>query len=86
LPSDIEELYIPKGCSNCGNTGYRGRIALLEILSFDDTIRGMIVKRATEDDITAYAREKRQFRSLKEDGLKMCFGHTSLEEVLRVAG
>jgi type IV pilus assembly protein PilB len=87
LPSDIEELYIPKGCSNCGNTGYRGRIALLEILSFDDTIRGMIVKRATEDDITAYAREKRQFRSLKEDGFEKCvLGHTSLEEVLRVAG
>ena len=83
----VEELYRPAGCSFCNRTGYRGRIALLEILSFDDTIRTMILKKNSEDEITDYARKKRSFLSLKEDGFKKCIeGITTLEEVLRVAG
>lgn len=82
-----KEFFGPKGCGNCNNTGYRGRIALLEVLSFDDTIKGMIIDRASEDEIAAYAREKRSFASFKEDGFGKCQeGVTSVEEVLRVAG
>ena len=83
----LKELFHPKGCSYCYNTGYRGRTALLEILLFDDTIREMVAKRASEEEITEYARKKKIFLSLKEDGLnKIIDGVTSLEEVLRVAG
>jgi len=82
-----QDFFRPQGCEYCNNTGYRGRTALLEILSLDDTIREMIVKRISEDEILEYAIKKRSFSSLKEDGFKKCIeGITSLEEVLRVAG
>ncbi|MCM8773216.1 MAG: GspE/PulE family protein [Candidatus Omnitrophica bacterium] len=81
------ELFRPRGCPSCNYTGYYGRLALLEVLLFDDIIREMIIKRASEDDIVDYARKERGFISLKEDGFdKCCQGITSLEEVLRVAG
>ncbi|OPX28365.1 MAG: hypothetical protein B1H08_06005 [Candidatus Omnitrophica bacterium 4484_171] len=83
----LKELFHPKGCSYCHNTGYRGRTALLEILLFDDTIREMVAKRSSEEEIIEYAKKKKIFLSLKEDGLtKIIDGVTSLEEVLRVAG
>ncbi len=75
-----------QGCKSCHQTGYYGRIALLEVLLIDDKIREMIVKRASESEIIKYAREVKEFKSLREDGLKKCEeGITSLEEVLRVA-
>ncbi len=87
FPCDRPTLWKAKGCKLCNNTGYKGRIALLEVLLFDDTIRDMIVKRASEADIEAYARQKSEFRSFREDGYEKCLaGITSLEEVLRVAG
>ncbi|MCP4653375.1 MAG: type II/IV secretion system protein [Candidatus Omnitrophica bacterium] len=76
-----------KGCKHCNNTGYKGRIALLEILSIDDSLKTMIVNKATEAEIINYATKKRHFRYLKEDGFQKCLdGVTTLEEVLRVAG
>jgi len=87
FPADKTEFYKARGCSFCNNTGYKGRIALLEVLLFDDTIRDMIVKRASEEDIESYAREHREFARFREDGYEKCLtGKTSLEEVLRVAG
>ena len=87
FPSEVNELFTPKGCPHCNKTGYRGRTALLEVLSFDDTIREMVTKRVGEEDIIKYAKEKRKFSFLKEDGFRKCVdGVTSLEEVLRVAG
>jgi len=81
------EFFAPKGCTYCNNTGYRGRIALLEVLSFDDTIRELIIKRTSEEDLIKYAREKRKFSNFKEDGFNKCKqGLTSIAEVLRVAG
>jgi len=83
----LKELFRPKGCSYCHNTGYRGRTALLEILLFDDTIREMVAKRSPEEEIIEYAKKKKIFTSLKDDGLnKTIDGVTGLEEVLRVAG
>jgi len=87
INNKVKEIYHPKGCSYCISSGYRGRTALLEILLFDDTIREMITKGASEDDIVRYAEKKNIFSSLKEDGFKKVIdGVTSVEEVLRVAG
>ena len=81
------EFYRPIGCEHCRKTGYRGRMALLEVLSVDDTVKDMIVSRADEQKIVEYAIEHKDFKYLKEDGFKKCLkGITSLEEVLRVAG
>ncbi len=85
--SPVREFYKAKGCNYCRYTGYRGRVALLEVLSLDDTIRSMIIKRASEDEIIEYAKKSRDFNSLKEDGFNKCLEEiTTLEEVLRVAG
>ena len=87
MATQVKEIFRPKGCSYCRNTGYRGRTALLEILLFDDTIREMVAKRLSEEEIVDYAKSKKIFLSLKKDGAnKIAEGVTSLEEVLRVAG
>jgi type IV pilus assembly protein PilB len=79
------EFYRPKGCQACNHSGYRGRIAILEIILLDDTIKEMIVELKSEAEILDYARKKRGFSSLKEDGLFKCLeGITSVEEVMRV--
>ncbi len=81
------EFYKTKGCAYCNKTGYRGRIALLEVLLIDDVIKEMIIKQAAEEDIIKYAKENKEFTFLKEDGFDKCLnGVTSLEEVLRVTG
>ncbi|MFH1380841.1 MAG: GspE/PulE family protein, partial [Candidatus Omnitrophota bacterium] len=61
---DVDELikrkpfYKGKGCPKCNNTGYFGRIAILEAFTIDDAVRDMVVKRASVDEITKYASSK----------------------------
>ncbi|RKY33656.1 MAG: type II secretion system protein GspE [Candidatus Omnitrophota bacterium] len=87
FPPFSGKLYKGKGCEFCHYTGYRGRTALLEVFSLDDSLREMVAKRASEEELTNYARKHRDFSSLKEDGFIKCIeGVSSLEEVLRVAG
>ncbi len=81
----VRELYEAVGCAHCNQTGYRGRIAILEIISLDDTIKEMIIEERSEADIIDYARKHREFKSLQEDGLLKCLeGVTSIEEIMRV--
>ncbi|MCM8819297.1 MAG: GspE/PulE family protein [Candidatus Omnitrophica bacterium] len=79
------EFFKAVGCPFCNNTGYKGRIAILEILFFDDKMKDMIIQRASEEEIIDYAYKNRGFRPLREDGFLKCSeGITSIEEVLRV--
>lgn len=75
-----------RGCDACANTGYRGRIAIIEYLRCDDAVRAL----PKDSEFLARAREHRQsqgWRSLREDGLlKAIQGQTTIDEVLRVAG
>lgn len=73
-----------EGCNYCRNTGYRGRIATMEILAVDDETQQMIIENRSTNEIEACARKK-GMRALFEDAL-MSFesGETTLEEVLRV--
>jgi len=85
--TDGAPLTVPKavGCRNCRNTGYRGRLALYEILDVDDEIRALIMERTDSDAMKRVAR-KHGMRTLREDGmLKVARGVTTVEEVLRVA-
>jgi len=50
IETDKREFFMPKGCSYCNNTGYRGRIAILEVLFMDDKIKEMIINRNSEDN------------------------------------
>jgi type IV pilus assembly protein PilB len=80
------KLYHGRGCDECADTGYRGRIALYEVLPITDEIRDMVVARAHAVDI----RRKSMalgMRTLRESGLdKVRRGMTTVEEVLRVTG
>ncbi len=72
------------GCKSCSSTGYRGRQAVLEVLSVDDKIREMIIDRASVDDIRDYAVSK-GMKTLREDALeKQKSGVTTMEEVTRI--
>jgi type IV pilus assembly protein PilB len=72
------------GCQACSRTGYRGRLALHEILLVDEDIERAIIARASGEEIQRLAIGKGMV-SLRHDGLrKAALGLTSLEEVLRV--
>jgi len=77
------EFYRPKPTKECPE-GYRGRIGIFEVLSITATIKELIVKQATSDQIRAQA-QKEGMKLMVEDGfIKAGQGITSIEEILRV--
>jgi type IV pilus assembly protein PilB len=77
-------LYRPVGCNQCSGTGYRGRLALFELMMVTEEIELMAVERRSSDDIRRLALSQ-GMRTLREDGYeKVRSGVTSLEEVLRI--
>jgi type IV pilus assembly protein PilB len=78
------QLWHPVGCQSCSNTGYRGRIALHEVMAVTEEIERLAVSRASSADISRVAMEQ-GMTTLRQDGwAKAQLGHTSIEEVLRV--
>ena len=72
------------GCKACSSTGYRGRLAISEVLLFSEEIQRMAVERRPSDEIKRVAVEQ-GMHSLRRDGIeKVIQGTTTLEEVLRV--
>ena len=73
-----------KGCKECSETGFRGRIGIYELLVVDDSIRQHILNKSTSQEIREMARKK-GMTTLREDGWKkVAEGITTVEEVLRV--
>lgn len=84
LKMDIENIYEPVGCDECYK-GYKGRIALQEVLVLNQDIRDAIVNNATKEELRALIYQKGHTLKLLDDGLiKVINGLTSFEEVLRV--
>jgi len=82
---DATHFHRPVGCGACNGSGYRGRVALIELLAVDDQIAKLILRRADTREI-AQAAEAGGMRSLLADGIgKAAAGLTTIEEVLRVA-
>lgn len=76
----------PAGCDACGGTGYKGRLAIFEIVATDNNFHDAIVQRASEGDLESIARS-RGFLTMREDGLlKARAGLTTVSEVMRIAG
>jgi type IV pilus assembly protein PilB len=74
----------PIGCSSCSNTGYRGRIAVHEVMTVSEEIERLCVARASSAEIARVAQEQGMV-TLRDDGwAKVRLGWTSVEEVLRV--
>ncbi len=77
-------LWMPVGCSSCSNTGYRGRLALHEIMSVTEEIERLTVTHASTAEITRTAIEQ-GMTTLRMDGWQKAMqGQTSIEEILRV--
>ena len=75
-------FYHGKGCYQCRNTGYSGRLAIYEIIVMDDEIRDMIIQRRSTGALREAAR-KRGMRTLRESGLLAIYdGLTTIEEVV----
>lgn len=80
----IPELYRPAGCVACSRTGYKGRLALHEVMQVTEDIERHAVAHSSSADIGATA-VRQGMRTLREDGWhKVALGHTSIEEILRV--
>lgn len=80
---DKIKFYKGKGCSYCNNTGYLGRIAILEALVINDKIREFIIKKTDSNQIMQYAIKELKTRTLSDDALlKVKEGVISLEEAI----
>lgn len=77
-------FYRPKGCGKCKDTGYKGRMAIFEVMRMSPEIEKLTVERKSSDDIARQA-IKEGMKTLRQDGFeKVALGLTSLEEILRV--
>jgi type IV-A pilus assembly ATPase PilB len=84
-PFDLPQIFKAVGCAACSNTGYRGRVALHEIMTMSDEIETLVVTRATGNEIRQTALAQGMV-SLRDDGWsKVSQGLTTIEEVLRVS-
>jgi type IV pilus assembly protein PilB len=76
-------FYYGKGCDQCNNTGYRGRLGIYEIMTLDDDMRDMIIKQASTQ-VLRMESKKRGMRTLRQSGLMAIYdGITTIEEVVR---
>lgn len=81
--SDIK-FYKNKGCEQCGNEGYHGRIGIFEVLGVDSEVEKLIVESASTETIEKNARERGMFTMVEDGFIKAVQGVTSIEEILRV--
>jgi len=85
-PEEAEGVKVFKGvgCSNCANTGYRGRMAIHEILYINPELQEGIVKQRPANELKEIA-TKHGMRTLRQSGLrKVAMGLTTLDEIIRV--
>ena len=86
LGEDVRVVTRGTGCTKCNNTGYKGRVAVHEILAINNDIRRMIINHTSIEEITRYAREVQHMRTLKESGLILVKeGKTTPEELLKIS-
>lgn len=84
-PGDPPALYRAVGCAECAGTGYRGRVALHEVMTVSESLERMVIARATGAEMRAVTLHEGMV-SLRDDGFsKAQQGITTIEEVLRVS-
>lgn len=75
------EVYEAVGCSKCNNTGYKGRTAIVEVLTFDEELKTAISNGLTEIELKKIGRAK-AFSNLWKNGIKKIYnGDTTLEQI-----
>jgi type IV pilus assembly protein PilB len=84
-PEDIKDkkFFYGRGCNKCNKTGYRGRTALFEIMTFNDEIRNLIMNRASTN-VLRVAAQKGGMKLLRENGLAVIYdGITTIDEIVK---
>ncbi|MFI2858731.1 GspE/PulE family protein [Paenibacillus sp. JSM ZJ436] len=79
----VDTLYRGNGCGYCNNTGYRGRIAIHEIMSVDDRLAELIASSATIEEMRQAARANGLIHLMKDGIMKVADGITTMQEVMR---
>ncbi len=83
-PNDRPQIFREQGCQHCNLSGYRGRMAIIELLRIDSDMDALISRHAHLDELQKMAFDK-GFITLAEDGVRRILeGHTSIKEVMRV--
>jgi type II secretory ATPase GspE/PulE/Tfp pilus assembly ATPase PilB-like protein len=81
---DLTTAFHAEGCKDCNYTGYKGRIALLEILRMDADLDELVVKKVSQRELLAAAKQK-GYRTLADDGIAQVIkGRTTIDELSRV--
>lgn len=84
LSADEHTFYHGKGCVHCGQSGYKGRMGIYEILLNDREVQDMILRRSSAQEITDAAHKAGKLRTLREDALeKILSGVTTIEEATK---
>jgi len=85
LDADITTVRRGTGCPNCNGTGYKGRIAIHELVVINKEMRRLIAAGATQEELTATARRTQGMRSLRESAMELVRqGETTPEELLKI--
>jgi len=86
LPEELKILRKGRGCEYCNHTGYKGRIAIHEVLEIDRNIRKMITQNASIDSIYEYSIREKGLKTLKDSVFALVReGITSAEEMYKIA-
>jgi type IV pilus assembly protein PilB len=80
----IEKLHRARGCAECGRSGYKGRLAIHEVLHIDDVLRTMILQKRSDNEYRDHALTCGFIPMLKDGLVKVATGLTTLSEVFRV--
>ncbi len=78
------KFYKAKGCKQCNDEGYKGRLGIYEVLEVDETIEKLIMQSASTETIEEKARENGMIMMAEDGFTKAIQGITSIEEILRV--
>jgi len=79
------KLYRGTGCNKCGETGYKGRSGIYEVLQVSESIKQLMLNKTPESEINKLAMEEGMLTLLQDGYIKALESITSIEEVLRVA-
>ena len=85
-PDEPLECFIGKGCLSCRNTGYRGRIALIELLTMDDTVSELVLSNAPGYVIRETAMQQGMITMMQDGINKIRNGITTISEVYQTLG
>jgi type II secretory ATPase GspE/PulE/Tfp pilus assembly ATPase PilB-like protein len=82
--AELPKLFKADGCSQCGGTGFRGRLGIHELFKVNQEVRDYILKGRTYNELRKLA-YRQGFTDMRFDGFKKALqGLTTLEEIVRV--